>query len=413
MTWLQGEAPIALRNTTMHERGPRRARYTVDLGATAAQADRAEVAARFGRSIVAPVWSWLLWPEPFPDDAVLELRLTAPPKRRIVTALPRIGDGLYRVRKGDVSEAGYAAFGELDVEVISLPARLGGDATAQLDVVFLDARYGLPKPVLLEWIRTRALAVSDFWGGFPVRRALLVLVPGPDRTGVVFGRVLSVAGPAVVVFLGKPLRPEHLQRDWLLVHELFHLGFPNVGPGSRWLTEGLATYFEPIIQARAGWRSEEALWAELADGLPRAKPAVDSRGLARASDFGSIYWGGALVCLLADIEVRRRTGGRRGLEHALVGLLDDGVDPNLHLPIGEAVAALDKHLGAPILAGVIARHVETGTPFDLDALLKRLGVVRGKKGRWVLDDRAVDAATRRALLHGPPSEQVPPRGRPR
>ena len=38
---------------------------------------------------------------------------------------------------------------------------------------------------------------------------------------------------------------------------------------SPWLTEGLATYFEPIIRYRAGRRSAESLWAEFARDMPR------------------------------------------------------------------------------------------------------------------------------------------------
>lgn len=45
---------------------------------------------------------------------------------------------------------------------------------------------------------------------------------------------------------------EALQRDWVLVHELFHLGVPSFWRERRWLDEGLATYCEAVLRTRAG-----------------------------------------------------------------------------------------------------------------------------------------------------------------
>jgi predicted metalloprotease with PDZ domain len=55
---------------------------------------------------------------------------------------------------------------------------------------------------------------------------------------------------------------DDLRADWVLAHELFHLGVPSM-PGGAWLDEGLATYYEPVLRTRAGLVSEMATWTEL------------------------------------------------------------------------------------------------------------------------------------------------------
>jgi hypothetical protein len=46
-------------------------------------------------------------------------------------------------------------------------------------------------------------------------------------------------------------------------------------------------------------------------------PEVGDRGLDLTHTWGRTYWGGALFCLAADVEIRRRTGNTMGLQDAL------------------------------------------------------------------------------------------------
>src|SRR4030095_12695234 len=83
------------------------------------------------------------------------------------------------------------------------------------------------------------------------------------------------------------------------------------------LEEGIATYVEPIARARAGQLASERAWFDLVAGLPQGQPEVGDRGLDATHTWGRTYWGGALFCLRADVEIRKRTENRKGLEHAL------------------------------------------------------------------------------------------------
>ena len=92
-----------------------------------------------------------------------------------------------------------------------------------------------------------------------------------------------------------------------MTHEMVHLAFPSVPDEHHWIEEGIATYVEPIARAQVGDLSPEIVWRELVDGLPKGLPAPGDHGLDNTHTWGRTYWGGALFCLMADIEIHRRT----------------------------------------------------------------------------------------------------------
>ena len=74
-------------------------------------------------------------------------------------------------------------------------------------------------------------------------------------------------------------------------------------------------------RARTGELSTEKVWGDLVRGLPQGLPGRGDEGLDRTHTWGRTYWGGALFWLLADVEIRERTGNRFGLEDALRAVL--------------------------------------------------------------------------------------------
>ena len=85
-----------------------------------------------------------------------------------------------------------------------------------------------------------------------------------------------------------------------------------------WIEEGLATYVEPIARAQAGQFSVKLVWRDLVVGLPRGLPQPGDRGLDFTPTWGRTYWGGALFCLLADIEIRKRMNLSLSCDHRVV-----------------------------------------------------------------------------------------------
>ena len=129
------------------------------------------------------------------------------------------------------------------------------------------------------------------------------------------GKAILEGGAAVILRVGERIAPERLPEDWVLVHELCHVSFPNVL--RPWAEEGLATYLEPIIRVRAGTLPRDELWRALLEGLPQGQPDDGDQGLDHTDTWGRRYWGGAMFWLLADVEIRKRSGGARGLGDAL------------------------------------------------------------------------------------------------
>jgi hypothetical protein len=376
-----------------------RARYRIDLDRLAARADDFDVALRVGESLIAPASSFLLEPRPVPVGAPVTLRVAPAPGRGFATGLRRSG-ALHRLEAHEIRVATYCVFGRFSKRSIAL-AGLPAAGEARLDVVVLDAPLQVAQPVLQSWIGDSARLIGAFWGGFPVGTALVAVVPVEQRAGVVFGKLLPASLPTVTLMLGDQSDRAALYDDWVLVHELFHLGSPSYVGEGKWLDEGLATYFEPLLRARAGWITEQALWSELAHGMPQGLFSLEHEGLERASSYRSIYWGGAVLALLADARARERSGGRLGLEDGLREVLARGGDATRVWDLRESIDVIDARLGAPILGELASRHAFSAAPLDLDALWRDLGVERSAAGVHLRDD-APRAWVRRAIVRGAP-----------
>jgi predicted metalloprotease with PDZ domain len=187
----------------------------------------------------------------------------------------------------------------------------------------------------------------------------------------------------------------------VLVHELTHLAFPSVPARHHWIEEGLASYVEPVARAQAGQLDPRTVWAELAAGLPQGLPRAGDRGLDHTPTWGRIYWGGALFALLSDVEIRRQTQNRLGLQDALRGILGAG-NIELASPLESLLEIGDRATGTRVLGTLYTRMKDHGAPVELDALWGALGVQ--PEGRTVrFDDAAPLAATRQAITAPPPA----------
>jgi hypothetical protein len=182
----------------------------------------------------------------------------------------------------------------------------------------------------------------------------------------------------------------------MMTHEMVHLAFPSVEEKHHWIEEGIATYVEPIARIRAGHLSVDKMWFDLVRDMPQGLPQAGDRGLDHTHTWGRTYWGGALFCLLADIEIRRQTNNAKGLEHALRGILDAGGDIREEWDLEDALKSGDRATGANVLQPLYNKMKDKPVGVDLDALWLQLGVQSsGASVRF--DDSAKLAAIRRAI----------------
>ncbi len=269
---------------------------------------------------------------------------------------------------------------------------------ARLDVVLRDGPFDVLDAGVLAWVDASARAVAAYYDGFPLGRARIV-IRGFDGAGVRGGTAMGVDGPAIDVALGRHSTREQLTRDWVLTHEMVHLGFPSLARRHHWMEEGLATYVEPLGRVRAGDLDEAKVWADLVDDLPQGLPRDGDRGLDLTPTWGRTYWGGALFWLVADVAIRERTGNRKGLEHALRAIAAAGGTIETPWAIDRVIAVGDAATGVPVLRETYDRMKDTPAAVDLDALWRRLGV-RRTAGKISFDPDAPLAAVRRAIGAG-------------
>ncbi len=379
--------------------------YRVDLDAIAEDAHSFDVALRIGDSIIAPASTWLLVPEPHSSETRVTVRVTTPPGERFVTGLERVGD-VYRLRALEIPVATYALFGKLTLEPERVPGPFAlapdqhsAGKEALIDLAIADGKLDASPDLVARWVRDSAEAVGAFWHGFPVRHVLVSVLPVAGRSGVLFGKVLPESSPGIVILLGEHTEKADLYDDWVLVHELFHLGVPSFSGEGKWLDEGLATYYEPLIRARAGFKSEQDVWAEFVRAMPQGLDAVTKTGLENARGYRDIYWGGALMSLLADLEVREKSGGKRGLEDGLRAVLAAGGNASEVWPLSQVIEVSDRGTGLTPLADLSQGRLHAGRPLDLKKLWRDLGVVRVRGGVRLKNDAPL-ADARKAVVFG-------------
>jgi predicted metalloprotease with PDZ domain len=369
-------------------RGPCRVRYRFLLGQAATEVHDRNRAFAQGGALLAPPSSWLMRPLVDTPGRYL-LRVTTPPGTRFVTGVFRGPEaGTYEAETADLAESPYAGFGPFDESRVD-----AGGGTVEVAVAPGD--LSVSRAAIDDWARRSAAAVSACYGRFPLRRALVIVLP-TSRGRVGFGTTLGNGGGAIMIWVGRGATTSDLGADWVLTHEMIHLGIPNLPRAHRWLEEGIATYVEPLARARAGTLTVEEVWAGLVKGLPNGLPQAGDQGLDRTHTWGRTYWGGALFCFLADLEIRERTRNRKSLDDALRGILAAGGDIAVSWPLDRLLREGDKATGVPVLKELHARMGAKAGEVDLAALWRRLGV-RAAGGSVSFDDRAPLASIRRSL----------------
>jgi len=388
--------------------GIAQARYRYDLSGYARVAASNSWAIQHGGGVLALLSSWLLEPREVASVPTIDITVRPETGLAFAAGLPRAGDawGLAGVT---LRFAGYSVLGAFDLRDIDLPApgslRPGATpARSRLRLAILGDREPQARDDLADWVRRTALAQTHYWVGFTYDGALMALVPGGSRP-VGFGRVVPGGGVSGMIQIGARVDPRRLFDDWVLTHELIHTGMPFVRGRATWFMEGAATYIEPIVRARAGWKSEAEVWTEWLEQMPIGVSAFDAP-LVQVQG-RQAYWAGALFMLLADLGIRQASGGAHGLEDCLKGALHAGFTGDRRVSLAEYVDACDRATGTTAMSTLVRRHVADATPVNLAALWRDLGVAR-EDGRIVLDDMAPLARWRRLIVPGiGPPRHVP------
>jgi hypothetical protein len=266
---------------------------------------------------------------------------------------------------------------------------------SKIDVTIESGEMKLSQTELLHWVQSAAEAVATYYGRYPVPRVQLHIIP-VDGSGVRHGQTFGYDGGLIKIRVGKQTQAAELANDWMLTHEMVHLSFPSMADEHHWIEEGIAVYVEPIARIQAKQMSSEQMWADLVRDMPKGLPQEGDEGLDHTHTWGRTYWGGALFCFVADVEIRKQTNNKKGLQDALRGILDAGGDIRHDWRLTEAFKIGDRATGTTVLSEQYAKWKDKPAQVDLSSMWTELGIAAQGKSIRVTEEAPL-AAVRLAI----------------
>jgi predicted metalloprotease with PDZ domain len=273
------------------------------------------------------------------------------------------------------------------------------DVVHEVVVAPADPRFDVDRAA--EDLARIAEAQATFWGGVPYGRYTVLQLLGPGRGG------LEHDDSTLVHVDPGPLHREDAWSAWqgLVSHELFHAwNVRRLRPAaltpydyegeqfttSLWIAEGLTSYYDDLLLVRAGLLTPADHLKRLAEAVRThaSRPASLADNLADSSHDAwvryyrpdahavnhtvSYYRRGALVGLLLDAEIRRRSDDRASLDDVMRAMYT-----RFPLPGGYEEAdfrATASELAGADLSGWFARHVDERGALDLTPAWQTFGL---------------------------------------
>lgn len=377
--------------------------YSVDLR-DAASAERRNANLAPDNIVVSPaVWLW----QPA-SDATARIIVRFRPQDGVDVAVPWLATGrdehTYEIPPSPRSARAPAAFGRF-VQVRERPA----DGIPR--IALLRSRDDIDTAAILDWIRDTARNASLAYGRFPNPGAHVVVLPvvsngARSDSPVPFGRVVRDGGESIELFIDASRPIGDFYDDWTATHEFSHLMLPFLRPADRWVSEGFAQYYQNVLLARAGRYDVGRAWQKLYEGFERGRESRPELSPNEASRRGvgaatmKIYWSGAILALMADVELRERSGGSESLDVVLDRLQRCCLPAPERWTGTQLLAKLDSLVDEPVFMPLYRRYADAPGFPDTDPLFQRLGIVV-EDGRVKLRDDAELADIRIAITRMP------------
>ena len=378
-------------------------RYTVDL-ASAAAAERRNASLSEVNFIVSPA-AWFWRPaRSRNDETTVRFELPDAVSVSVPWAAVPGKANTYRLQDSPESSDGFAAFGRFDFVETSIPG-------ARLRITLMRPEHEIPLSHFVEWIRDTAKNVILAYGRFPNPAPNVIVLPvGGERSWsdspVPFGRVVRDGGETIELFVNQYRPIEDFYDSWTATHEFSHLMLPYITTRYRWVSEGFASYYQNVLLARAGQYTEQRAWQKLWEGFERgrrSRPELSANGAARRGIRAAtmkIYWSGAAIALLADVELRRRSDGDESLDKVLALLAQCCLPSDRAWSGPELFRKLDTLIEEPLFMPLYRQYANTPGFPRVRPVLKNLGVdVKDDEVR--LQSDAEMAAIRSSIMRKP------------
>jgi predicted metalloprotease with PDZ domain len=246
-------------------------------------------------------------------------------------------------------------------------------------------------------------AAVEVMGEIPYRDYTYMLMLAPARGG---GLEHTNSTALILPRFGFSNAEEWLSVHTLFAHEIFHvwnvkLIRPDVlGPFDYtrenytrllWVAEGVTNYYESLLVRRAGLMTDRRFLSLMAQEIQKLQetPGRLEQSLEEASFDAwteyyrqdeqtvntnvSYYDKGAIVSLLLDLEIRRRSGGARSLDDVMRALYRDFYKKNRNYTSADFERAAEAAAGGS-LEEFFRRYVRGREELDYDAALAWVGL---------------------------------------
>ncbi len=171
---------------------------------------------------------------------------------------------------------------------------------------------------LRRWLAYMDGTISLLHGGWPRDPIRIAFKPSqseaPWASGPLpFARILRNAPEGILFYVDTAPKLQAFVDDWTAYHEFTHLFIPYPGRADIWFSEGLASYYQNILQMRAGVLTPDEVRERFAAAFGRgaaddghADLTLDelSAAMMERRAFMRVYWSGALYFLEADLALR-------------------------------------------------------------------------------------------------------------
>ena len=278
---------------------------------------------------------------------------------------------------------------------------VGGTA---LQVDLAAGSLDLGQDAIVAHVEKAVKAVVAYYGKFPLAGARVLIVPVAGESGVLQGTTWGAVREWQAftrMRIGQHTTQADLDDDWMATHELVHMAFPTMPDDQHWIEEGLSTYVEPVARVQTGELKADQIWRDMVRDMPKGEPREGDQGVDHTHTWARTYWGGALFCLVADVEIRRETHNKKGLQDALRAIVARGGTINHDWDLARALSVGDESTGTQVLLRQYNEWKDKPVAVNLEKLWEGLGIRRVNGGVEFVD-AAPEAEIRKAITAAKP-----------
>lgn len=243
--------------------------------------------------------------------------------------------------------------------------------------------FGPGEQVWPDWIEPVADSLVSVSGRFPESRLKVMLEASQRRDPIAFGRVRRSHPPEVYLSVHPDATRADLLDDWRGFHEFAHLLLPFAGNTDIWFAEGLAAYYQHLLQVRAGVIGSDEAWRRMFRGFQRGLNDPNGRDeslrelsprMWRERAFRRIHWTGASYFLRVDLHLRQASDGEHSVDSALAAFARCCHNTDRSWNARQLIEQLDRLSGTRIWRQEHQRMIDAPAEPELDWAMEQLGI---------------------------------------